>query len=324
MLSLLQQIALYQGDPALAEVDDFPLDLLQQYAAAWSAEEIQLYYQIMLQGRHDLLISPDEAAGFEMLMLRLIAFSPAADNVSDSGQLKKKPELNQAPGNGADKPALAAVDSRPLEEPGPEVVASAPTAVDALPDIDLQRDSGSPATENEPPVESTIELVDAGKEAEADVSPAAKAEADSIGRISATETGTSNDAGIDWSGLAYNLGLVGLAQEIVANSTLESWRDGNLKLALLSEIHELINPVIESEIRQALEQKLEVSLQLDLIASKTLPVETPLQAKLRRLEEERLAAIDAIREDSVVRKLQQTLAAELDEQSVVKIDNISK
>ncbi len=30
----------------------------------------------MLEGRQDVQISPDEAAGFEMLMLRLLAFAP--------------------------------------------------------------------------------------------------------------------------------------------------------------------------------------------------------------------------------------------------------
>jgi DNA polymerase III gamma/tau subunit len=44
-----------------------------------------------LQGRHDLNISPDEASGFEMLMLRLLAFSP--DNDSTSSQPSEKKSL---------------------------------------------------------------------------------------------------------------------------------------------------------------------------------------------------------------------------------------
>jgi hypothetical protein len=97
-----------------------------------------------------------------------------------------------------------------------------------------------------------------------------------------------------------------------------------LKLALLPEIQDLVNPLIESEIRRALEEKLGVSLQLELSARDSLTGETPLQAKLRRLEQERLAAIDAIREDRVVLKLQQAFSAELDESSVVKIENTGK
>ncbi len=327
MLTLLQQIALYQRDPALAEVDDFPTELLQQYSAAWSPEEIQLYYQIMLQGRHDLLISPDEASGFEMLMLRLIAFSPVSDNVAEPGEVKKKPELNPAPKAAVDKLAIPELDASPVKEPETGVAVVVSTAPESCADIDLQEGSQSPATENPAPVESAIEVVDAdrddfGNGARWAAEPEAKVEAVVV--AAAAESSTSTYDSLDWPGLAYNLGLIGLAQEIVANSSLESWQDGNLKLALLPEIHELSNSRIESEIRQALEQKLEVSLQLVLTAREALPGESPLQVKLRRLEQERLAAIDAIREDAAVRKLQQSLAAELDEQSVVKIDNISK
>ena len=76
MISLLQQIAIYKTDTDIELEDDMLGDQMAELAAGLSAEEIQLYYQILLQGRHDLNISPDEAAGFEMLMLRLLAFSP--------------------------------------------------------------------------------------------------------------------------------------------------------------------------------------------------------------------------------------------------------
>jgi DNA polymerase-3 subunit gamma/tau len=328
MLTLLQQIALYQGNPALAAVDDFDVELLQRYAEAWSPEEVQLYYQIMLQGRHDLLISPDEAAGFEMLMLRLIAFSPATDDVVETGELKKKPELKPAPETTADKRPEAEVGDAPVIEPEADAVAAAPAAEETRPDSDPETKSGFPQSENPAPAEFDVRLADAGREpAVNDGGPAAAVEAEPPVFIPEAEPpipapGARADAGLDWAGLAYHLGLAGLAQEIVANSAVERWQDGALKLALLPEIHELSNPLIESEIRQALEQKLEVSLQLDLIARETLPGETPLQVKLRRLEQERLETIDAIREDATVRKLQQALSAELDEQSVVRIDNI--
>ena len=98
MLELLLQIALYQSDPRLADCEEYSAELLRQYSEAWAAEEIQLYYQILLQGRQDLLICPDQASGFEMLMLRLVAFSPVSGDVPSP--LKKKPEpalrLNEA------------------------------------------------------------------------------------------------------------------------------------------------------------------------------------------------------------------------------------
>jgi DNA polymerase-3 subunit gamma/tau len=64
MITLVQQIALYQSDPKLVNEDEFDEALLQKFSTHWSPEEVQLYYQILLQGRQDLLICPDEASGF--------------------------------------------------------------------------------------------------------------------------------------------------------------------------------------------------------------------------------------------------------------------
>ena len=79
MISVLQQMALLQSGVDIDSADDMPDEQIGNLSARLSSEEIQLYYQIILQGRHDLNISPDEAAGFEMLMLRLLAFSPDND-----------------------------------------------------------------------------------------------------------------------------------------------------------------------------------------------------------------------------------------------------
>jgi DNA polymerase-3 subunit gamma/tau len=91
MIALLQQIALFQSAAGIAPEDDSLAERIAVLSEKLSAEEIQLYYQIMLQGRQDLNISPDEAGGFEMLMLRLLAFSP--DNESASAQPPEKKSL---------------------------------------------------------------------------------------------------------------------------------------------------------------------------------------------------------------------------------------
>jgi DNA polymerase-3 subunit gamma/tau len=327
MLTLLQQVALHQRDPSLADEHEFPLELLQQYSAAWSPDEIQLYYQIMLQGRHDLQISPDEAAGFEMLMLRLIAFAPESEYVNEAGEVKKKFELN--PGTfpqvaGAAIPeSVASCVQRP--ETGTGRVASA-VGESSVEIASVEKSSSQAEAEESPRPESGVDVIAPDQpESQANVMTSDVIKTATVVAVSeAAESDRSMLADLDWPRLAYNLGLVGLAQEIVANSTLEHFRDGKLKLALLPEIYELANAVIESEIRQALEQKLEVSLQLDLNATDALSGETPLQEKMRRLEQERLTAIKAVRGDVSVLKLQQAFAAELDEQSVVKIDNFSK
>jgi DNA polymerase-3 subunit gamma/tau len=89
MISLLQQMALQQRGIDIESADDMLGEQIDNLSARLSMEEIQLYYQIMLQGRHDLNISPDEAAGFEMLMLRLLAFSPDNDSTTQITAEKK-------------------------------------------------------------------------------------------------------------------------------------------------------------------------------------------------------------------------------------------
>ncbi len=252
MISLLQHVALYQSDQKLVNEEEFGENLLQKFSAGWSPEEVQLYYQILLQGRQDLLICPDEASGFEMLMLRLLAFAPQSEERVEPVEVKKKPEV---------QPALKTEES---------------IQAHPVPDFEASNHTQSNATG----VES-----------------------------------------LDWPGLAYDLGLSGLAQEIVANSLLEFYRDDRFQLQLQPEIHELVTDLIKAEILQALEQKLGVSLHLDLVATGSIAGQTPLQAKMLRQQQERLAAIEAIKDEKMVKKLQHAFAAELDEASVHKIEN---
>ena len=120
--------------------------------------------------------------------------------------------------------------------------------------------------------------------------------------------------------LAYELGLQGLAQEIAINSIVESYERNHLCLKLQPEILELVNATIRDEITQAIASKLGVSLKLELRARDQLEVETPQQARIREQEEQRQAAIEAIRQEHIVRKLRQAFGAELVESSVKKVE----
>jgi len=77
MLSLLQRIALAQVVPATIETRPDDGEVILQLAKQLSPEEVQLFYQIGLLGRRDLPLAPDPRGGFEMVMLRMLAFRPA-------------------------------------------------------------------------------------------------------------------------------------------------------------------------------------------------------------------------------------------------------
>ena len=76
LASLLLQLALAQSVPEALEEDLPERERLDRLAAALDPESVQLFYQIVLQGREDLPLAPDEHAGFVMTLLRMLAFRP--------------------------------------------------------------------------------------------------------------------------------------------------------------------------------------------------------------------------------------------------------
>ena len=78
--SLLVRIALTQVVPDAGEegMQEWEPDVVRPLAARLPAEDVQLYYQMALLGRRDLAQAPDPQTGFEMTLLRMLAFRPAA------------------------------------------------------------------------------------------------------------------------------------------------------------------------------------------------------------------------------------------------------
>jgi len=81
LLQCLHRIALHQHIPSIVDEDD-DAELLVELSAVFAAEDLQLYYQIALLGQRDLELAPDPRSGFEMLMLRMLAFKPITPQVS--------------------------------------------------------------------------------------------------------------------------------------------------------------------------------------------------------------------------------------------------
>ncbi|QQS16907.1 MAG: DNA polymerase III subunit gamma/tau [Neisseriales bacterium] len=79
MAASLHQIALLQSIQHAPVEDDINRNQLLELARQLSPEDLQLYYQIVIHGRRDLALAPDEATGFLMTLLRLCAFQGIED-----------------------------------------------------------------------------------------------------------------------------------------------------------------------------------------------------------------------------------------------------
>lgn len=76
LLQCLHQLTIIKIIPSYDKFIFDNQEKLQELAKKFSAEEIQLYYQMALIGKRDLFLAPSNKTGFEMLMLRMLAFRP--------------------------------------------------------------------------------------------------------------------------------------------------------------------------------------------------------------------------------------------------------
>ncbi|MDE2498318.1 MAG: DNA polymerase III subunit gamma/tau, partial [Xanthomonadaceae bacterium] len=73
LASALHRIQLRQLVPAF-EGDEAERETLDALAGTVAAEDVQVWYQFALNGRRDLPLAPDVRSGFEMTLLRMLAF----------------------------------------------------------------------------------------------------------------------------------------------------------------------------------------------------------------------------------------------------------
>ena len=79
LMSLLHQIAMTQVVPEACKLETISARAIYKLAGAISKEQVQLLYQMALQGKQDLPHSMDSRSGFEMVLLRMLAFTPATE-----------------------------------------------------------------------------------------------------------------------------------------------------------------------------------------------------------------------------------------------------
>ena len=76
LMLLLHRLALLQAAPGAWQASWGDKARFDDLSAALSPEDVQLYYQIALAGQRDLPFAPDMRSGFEMILLRMLAFRP--------------------------------------------------------------------------------------------------------------------------------------------------------------------------------------------------------------------------------------------------------
>ncbi len=146
ILSVLHHMSLAKTVPEALDEFVSARDTLLKLSEEVSAEDLQLFYQIALIGRRDLPLSPDARNGFEMILLRMLAFRPAgANSISTTASLlaNKQVSSSEPVRNQAQKPV-----QQPVQQHKPKVAKS--RANDTLNTVQESKPATSPVVNASP------------------------------------------------------------------------------------------------------------------------------------------------------------------------------
>jgi len=113
----LHQVAVAQVLPTDPDRTDA---FIQRFQGRVSAEDTQLFYQIALNGRRDQALSPDPRSGFEMTLVRMLAFRPA-QAPRDSRQTNSAAPATGVAGPSPRVTARVPVSAEVKQEPQPQL-----------------------------------------------------------------------------------------------------------------------------------------------------------------------------------------------------------
>ncbi|KGQ18965.1 DNA polymerase III subunits gamma and tau [Lysobacter dokdonensis DS-58] len=275
-------------DAEVAE-DAVPVDAL---AAKLRPELVQLWFQMALNGRRDLSLAPSPRAGFEMTVLRMLAFRPGAVTAGDTGTGKR--ESGAASGGDVRGPK-AAREALSMSAPAP-----APrTAPPAAPIREAAPASLPPSRAPEARVESTP--------------PAAPVS------HAPPSSSTTLDAST-WPDIAANLGLGGPAKELAAHAGFVDYEDGVLRLSLSQADDHLKADGLVKRLADALSRTLGTTPQIKFEAQAARG-ETLHQRTARERDARQVAAEAAFVADPDVQRLMQRHGATVVPDSIRPFDD---
>ncbi len=282
--SVLHRLQLIQLIPGYRPEEDSDDDgVLVALAGRVTPEDVQLYYQIATSGRRDLALAPDARTGFEMALLRMLAFQPG--NGTPTTARVERPAAGSVPASASAVP--------------PRSAAARPAAVSERP-----KDYPSP-----PPART-----------EPDVRPApAPAAATVAAPLARDASGLPNwEALIGRAGLRGPFGL--LAQNAILRERDGQTLVLELQPAHMSLAVEPMVSQMEERIGQALGERIRLRF---LNSSQAAAAQTPAARAAQARDAAQVAAEQAIEGDPLVQSLKREFGARVVPQSIKPLDSES-
>ena len=291
LLSFLHQIAVCQivGN----QNEDKTVNILAQQL---SKEDVQLYYQIALIGQKDLPLAPTPKVGFEMVLLRMLAFAPVQMN-DRSG---KPVSASSVPTGTTDKPRM-------VEPTGPETSTKSPQVSEAkkTPRLVIPEKK---SLENLTP-ESIVARVPSDL-----VEKTAAVQA----QVAAAQPIIQIEDSLPWHELVPTLGLDPMTLQLANNATLVRSDEFECEILLMGG-HVSLNKKSEQNLQQALSDYYGRKLELK-ITQGAKDLVTPNSISNDIIAERQRQAVQEICNNPMVKKIVEVFDAKIIENSIKPID----
>lgn len=324
LISLLHQIAVQQIVPQ-PHSNNTTDKAITQLAQQIPAEDLQLYYQIALQGRADLAYAPDPRCGFEMLLLRMLAFHIAP---KASAQNTALPTEITPPASIPNQPSIQAHSTASKKK-----TIAPPTTTEQT---NKQTNSTPSPTENNQQTQALDDMI-----AEITTTPTTtpkpktkakttQKQADSTKSLSNSKPNTiadakepqapipdTNELGEYWHQLLPQLTLDGMTKELARHGLLNAKDENHWQIALSNDAEHFHNDNTEQALLSALQTFAEnPDLRIKLHLSDNIEGELPVnRAKRIKLEQQQLAE-NMIKHDTFVNHLISQYNAKVIPQSI--------
>ena len=318
VLSIWHQVAILQTVPEALDRGISHFDELANLAETVSREDVQLFYQICLLGRKDLPLAPEQRAGFEMVMLRAMAFRPA-----ENGRpvpLKSPPPEVEQPAKKSEPAPTADVSHHSAgiayKDPNESLDAAATVeenklkeTLEAL-DIDLLNEEPAVEITNDDKVELLADNV-----TELDKSISADSQVcEGVNKVSLNEFLPSH-----WIEVRRQLKIGASLGEIASHCLFTARVDDVLQFIIDDQENSLFDASHQESLGAALSDYFDHPLTVS-INSGVAKDETPRAANIRENNERKAAAVERLNTDPSVIQFKQLFNGGLDEQSVESID----
>ncbi len=322
ILSVLHQIALLQGVPNVQNTSNLNPQRLRELADIISAEDVQLFYQIGLIGRRDIALTSDMREGFEMMLLRMLAFRPhnehSEQTIESASQAVKTTQNNAKNTTDVSNELQVSTDTGTVNQDISSSIGNVavspvePTQFsrhEQVAAIKAKLSGESRKQKSEKKTNQRTELIVQSNQYKSDkttqvVSP-------------------HNLKSQGWNQFVATLAVTGLTEQLLNHCIVKSTKDKSITVVLEKRYESLLQPSSVRQVESALLAYYGHAVALD-ISIEEGDLDTPARQK-QQTEQARLqSARDSIAADPIVQKLCRSLDASVQEDSIKPIKPLSE